>query len=367
MFQLRVLDRFILKELRSPFFFGIMAFSVIMVAGGLLFKLADLIIERGVSLGVAARLFLYYLPRMVAFTIPMSCLLSTLLGFSKLSTNSELVALKSAGLSFQRIMRPVIIASLLVSIGSFLVNETLVPASERAAANVMMYEVLKQAPPVFKEKVFLREEGGGRLKRVVYIDQIEVRTNDMKEIMVYEFDEGRMSRMISAQTGEWRDGGWWMDNGMVFDINKAGDVNLLFKFDRQALLMAFKPDEVKRNVVDPDQMTITQLYETIKLYGVRGMDTSKLWMLMHLRIAIPWACVILSLVGAALGSRPQRSGSSVGLGLSVIIVFIYYVIMSFSKSLGEAEYLPSLIAAWLPNASFLAVGLYLCVRANRLG
>lgn len=367
MFQIKVLDRFILRELRAPFFFGIMAFSVIMVAGGLLFKLAELIIERGVSLGVVARLFLYYLPRLVAFTIPMSCLLATLLGFAKLSANSELVALKSAGLSFQRIIRPVVIAAFFVSIGSFLVNETLVPLSERAAANVMMYEVLKEAPPVFKEKIFLREESGGRLKRVIYIDKIETRTNNMRDILVQEFEEGRVSRIISASSGEWLDSGWWMHDGKVFEINKAGEVNLLFKFDRQALMMVFKPDEIKNNNDDPDQMSITQLYKTIRLHELRGMDTGKLRMIIHLRISVPWACIILSLVGAALGSRPLRSGSSVGLGLSVIIVFVYYVIMSFSKALGEAAYLPPAVAAWLPNASFLAVGSYLCVRANRLG
>ena len=89
------------------FFFGIMAFTVILVAGSLLFKIADLVIQRGVSIGIVVRLFLYYLPRLVALTIPMSCLLGALLGFGKLSANSELVALKSAGLSFQRIIRPV--------------------------------------------------------------------------------------------------------------------------------------------------------------------------------------------------------------------------------------------------------------------
>jgi lipopolysaccharide export system permease protein len=109
------------------------------------------------------------------------------------------------------------------------------------------------------------------------------------------------------------------------------------------------------------------LYRTIQIFQKRGMDTGKLWMLLHLRISVPWACLILGIVGASLGSRPQRSGSSVGLGLSVIIVFVYYVIMSFSKSLGEAQYLPPLIAAWIANAVFLTVGLILCKRANRLG
>lgn len=366
-FRLKALDKFILGEVRAPFFFGIMVFSIILVAGGLLFKLADLIIERGVSLGVVARLFLYYMPRLVAFTIPMSCLLAALLGFSKLSANSELVALKSAGLSFQRIIRPVVIAAFFVSIASFLVNETIVPLSEKAAANVMMFEVLKQTPPVFKEKIFMREESGGKLKRIIYINKMNTRTNDMQGIVVNEFENGRMSSIISAESGEWADSGWWMDNGKVFEINKDGDVSLMFKFERQALMLVFNPDEIKQNIEDPDQMTIPMLFKAIRLYEGMGADTGKLWMILHLRISVPWACVILALVGAALGSRPQRSGSSVGLGLSVIIVFIYYVIMSFSKSLGESAYLPPIIAAWAANAIFLAVGCVLCARANRLG
>lgn len=366
-FRLKALDKFILTELRAPFFFGIMAFSIILVTGSLLFKLADLIIERGVSLGIVARLFLYYLPRLIAFTIPMSCLLAALLGFSKLSSNSELVALKSAGLSFQRIIRPVVFAAFFVSIASFFVNETIVPLSEKAAANVMMYEVLKQTPPVFKEKIFLRDENGGKLKRVIYIDKMNNITNDMKDILVQEFEDGRLNRIISAESGEWLDGGWWMENGRIFDVRSDGNVEMLFKFDRQALMLVFSPDEVKKNTQDPDQMTLSLLYGTIRLYERTGMDAGKLWMLLHLRISVPWACVILAIVGAALGSRPQRSGSSVGLGLSVIIVFVYYVIMSFSKSLGEAGYLPSLLAAWTANAVFLAVGSWLCVRANRLG
>lgn len=366
-FRGKTLDKFILGELRVPFFFGIMAFSIILVAGGLLFKLADLIIERGVPLGVAARLFLYYMPRLVALTIPMSCLLASLLGFSKLSANSELVALKSTGLSFQRIIRPVVIAAFFVSIGSFLVNETLVPLSEKAAANVMMYEVLKQSPPVFKEKIFLREESGGQLKRVIYIGKMDNRTNAMRDILVQEFDDGHMNRVISAETGEWVDSGWWMDNGKVFEINKNGDISLMFKFDRQALMLLFNPEEIKKKVEDPDQMTIPMLYQTIRLNEAIGTDSGKLWMLLHLRISLPWACMILAIVGAALGSRPQRSGSSVGLGLSVIIVFVYYVIMSFSRSLGESAYLPPFVAAWTANSIFLIVGSVLCVRANRLG
>lgn len=365
--KIRALDRFILSELKGPFFFGIMSFTIILVAGSLLFQIADLVIQRGVSLGIVVRLFLYYLPRLMAYTIPMSCLLAALLGFGKLSANSELVALKSAGLSFRRIIRPVIIATFFVSIAAFFVNETLVPLSERAAANVMMYEVFKESPPVFKEKIFLKEEDGGELKRVIYINKMKIVTGDMEEIVVEEFDSGKLSRIISANSGQWVNGSWWIQKGNVFEINKNGDVNHLFKFDKQALTLNMTPTDVAKSTQKPEQMTIPELMEFIKINEKSGVNVSKLWMLLHLRLSVPWACMVLALVGAALGSRPQRSSSGVGLGLSVIIVFVYYVILSFTQSLGDAGYLPPFVAAWIANIIFLIIGALLCKNANNLG
>lgn len=366
--QPSILDKFILNELKGPFFFGIMAFTVILTAGGLLFKIANLIIERGVSFGIVIRLFLYYLPGLVSLTIPMSCLLASLLGFGKLSANSEIVALKSAGLSFQRMAKPVIIATFIISILAFFVNETIVPISERAAANVMMYEVFQATPPVFKEKIFLREESGGRLKRVIYINKMNIKTGDMDEIVIEEFEKGKLSRIVSASTAKWVDGSWWILDGRVYDINKKGDVGLLFKFSKQALTLDFNPREIaKYSKLDPEQMSMAALYNTIKIFSRQGLDTGELWMVLNLRIAVPWACLILGIVGAAFGSRPQRSSSGVGLGMSVIIVFIYYVIMSFSQALGEAGYVLPVLAAWTPNIVFFIVGIFLCRRANNLG
>lgn len=367
-FKVRVLDRFVLNELKGPFFFGLMAFTIILVAGGLLFQMADLIIEKGVSIGIVIRLFLYYMPRLVVFTIPMSCLLAALLGFGKLSSNSEIVALKSVGLSFGRIVRPVVIAAFCVSIFALVINETLVPLSERAAANVMKYEVLHESAPIFTEKVFLKEESGGSVKRVIYIDKINNKTKEMHNVTVEEFEGGRLARIISSLRGHWVTGSWWLEDGAVYEIDaKTKDVGLLFKFDRQALLLNMGPDEISASSASPDEMTIPELHRMIKLRDKMGEPNGKLWMALHLRLSVPWACLIFAILGAALGSRPQRSSSSVGLGFSVIIIFVYYVIMSFSKSLGESGAMPRMLAAWNANFVFLAIGMYLCSRANKLG
>ena len=365
--KFKALDRFIFGELIGPFFFGLMAFTIIMVAGGLLFRIADLIIKNGVPLGIVVRLFLYYLPKMAATAIPMSCLLAALLGFNKLSTNSELVALKSSGISFTRIIKPVIIMAFFVSMGAFFINETLVPISERAAANVMAYEVFKQSPPVFRDKVFLKEESGGELKRVIYVNRIDVKDGKMSDVVVQEFEKGLLSRLVSAKKGEWIDGSWWLEEGKVFEITKDSDVSLLFTFDKQALQLDLNPEEAVRTARTPDEMTLNELFREIKMMKQKGMDVSKILMILNLRFSVPWACLVLALVGAAVGSRPQRSSSGMGLGLSVIIVFVYYVILSFTQSLGDAGYLHPVFAAWIANIVFLIIGAGLTLRANRVG
>lgn len=362
-----ILDRFVLGQMLAPFLFGILSFTVILIAGNLLFRLADLVIQRGISIGVVARLFVYSLPGVVVLTIPMSCLLSSLLGFGNMSSNSELVALKSAGLSFGRIVRPVVCAGVLISVAAFLMNETLVPMSERAAANVLRYDVFQQTPPLFKENVFIRNESGGVLQRVIYIGTLRPQSGAMENILVQEFENGKIKRLISAPRGDWTNGAWWLDDGQVFEVAENKSVRSLFSFKRQMLNLAMEPSEIESKSADPSEMNSKELYLAIQNAFEQGNETGKLWMMLHLRIAVPWASVVLVLVGAAVGSRPQRSSSSMGLGLSVIIVFAYYVVMSLCQSLGEANFIPGVIAAWIPNASFLIVGSILTRRANRLG
>lgn len=365
--SVRILDRFILGQLIPSFFFGIMSFTVILVAGGLLFKIADLVIQRGISLGVVLRLFFYSLPGIMVMTIPMSCLLAALLGFGSLSANSELVALKATGLSFQRIITPVLAAAAVVSVMALLMNETLVPMSETAAANLLRYEVFQQTPPLFKEHIFLKDEEKGMLKRVIYVASVASKTGDMKDILVQEFEEGRMRRIISANRGKWVNGQWWIEEGQVFDVMETGSVSLLFQFERQKLSLNMNPSQVGRSSTDPSQMNLFELRQTIKSLALQGVDTGKMSMMLHLRLAVPWASVVLALVGATVGSRPQRSSSGMGLGLSVIIVFVYYVILSFCQSLGETNYIPAPVAAWIPNVVFLILGGFLAKRANQLG
>jgi lipopolysaccharide export system permease protein len=231
----------------------------------------------------------------------------------------------------------------------------------------MQYEIAKRTPPVYRDNVFIRDVSDGTLDRIVYINRVLPGSGEMKDILVQEFAEGHISRIVSAPTGYWEAGMWWLRDGQAFEVQKNGMVEMLFTFDRQKLNLDFAPSDVDKDSMDPEEMSLDELYVTMRSAEKQGNNAGRLRMMFYLRISVPWACVVLALVGAAVGGRPQKSSSGVGLGFSIVIVFCYYVIMSLCKSLGEANLVSGIVAAWIPNAVFLAVGVVLIRRANRLG
>ena len=102
--KISILDKYIVSQMGNSFLFGVLVFSVLLVAGDLLFQVANLMIDKGVALGVVIRLFVYKLPEVVVMTLPMASLLSSLLTFGRLSSQSEIVAVRAAGISFRRIV-----------------------------------------------------------------------------------------------------------------------------------------------------------------------------------------------------------------------------------------------------------------------
>ena len=198
----------------------------------------------------------------------------------------------------------------------------------------MQYEIAMRTPPVYRDNVFIRDVSQGTLNRIVYINRVLPRSGEMKDILVQEFAGGHISRIVSAPTGYWEAGLWWLRDGQVFEVKENGMVEMLFTFDRQKLNLDFEPSEVDRDSMDPEEMSLKELYVTMQSAEKRGNNAGRLRMMFYLRISVPWACVVLVLVGSAVGARPQKSSSGVGLGLSIVIVFCYYVIMSLCKSLG---------------------------------
>ncbi len=146
-----VMDRYIASELLGPFLFGVGAFSSVGVAVGILFDLVRKIVETGLPIAIASQVFLLNLPAFIVLAFPMSTLLSALMTYSRLSSDSELIALRSSGVSIYRLVLPAVVLSFVVTGITFFFNEQLVPIANYQATQTLQ-SALKQSKPILQEQ-----------------------------------------------------------------------------------------------------------------------------------------------------------------------------------------------------------------------
>ena len=135
--KIPLVDRWLISQLLPPMLFAIGAFTAVSLSVGIMFDLVRKIVEFGLPLQIALKILILKLPGFLVLSFPMSMLLSTLLAYGKISSNSELTALKSLGFTNKRIIIPAVFLSLLMTFITFNFNDSLVPISNRVAENTM--------------------------------------------------------------------------------------------------------------------------------------------------------------------------------------------------------------------------------------
>lgn len=362
---MRILDKYILNELMGPFVFGIAAFSSIFIGTGPMFRIAQLVSEYGATIPIVIKLFLYSLPSIVVLTFPMSMLLASLLSFGRLSASSEITAMRSGGQSFYRLATPVFIVAFIVSLAAVVLNEKVVPAANAGYNYIVRYEMEKNTRPKAQEHIIIKSIKGGSLDRLTYARNFAEDTGVMNMVTMQEFENDRLVRVQSAEKAVWEDDHWIVYNGIVHDLSPEGRVERAMRFDQQDLPVEKNPVEISREQKKPEEMSIQELKQHIKILKSEFVKTSKYEVELHQRLAIPLASFVFALIGTPLGLSPNRSSSSIGLGLSIVIIFIYYTIMTIAAALGQGGAIPAAAAAWAPNIAGILAGIYLIRKASR--
>lgn len=361
---MRILDKYILKELLGPFIFGICAFSSVFIGTSVLFRIAQYMTKYGVGLSVVLRLFIYSLPGIVVLTFPMSMLLASLLSFGRLSGSSEVTAMKSGGLSFYRLATPVFIAAFFVSLFSVAFSELVVPAANLAYSNIVRTEIEKTKPRS-QEHIVIKDVKGASIERLTYARKFDETQSTMYSVTVQDFDNDQLVRVENAEKAVWEKNQWVMYNGIIHDLTPEGNLERAMHFEQQVMPVEKNPGAISREQKKPDEMTIKELKVHIKTLKREYVKTSNFEVELHQRLAIPIACFVFSLIGTPLGLQPHRSSSSIGLGISIIIIFIYYSVMTVTTALGQGGAIPPVLGAWIPNIIGIGVGMYLVRKASQ--
>ncbi|NJM28593.1 MAG: YjgP/YjgQ family permease, partial [Pseudanabaena sp. RU_4_16] len=358
--RISIMDRYLSNEMISPFLFGVGSFSSIALAIGSLFELIRLITDAGLNVFTAMQIFALQLPGFMVYSFPMSVLLATLITYSRLSADGEITALRSCGISVVRLIAPALVLSLMVSGLTFMFNEVIVPSANLQAKNTLK-AALNQENPQFKSKdIFYQQYGKitqpdgtteDGLVRSFYARRFD--GQKMIDLTVLDFSQGKVQQVLSSESATWQPSQnvWEFNNGTTYIINADGSYHSILKFDQQKLRLPRAPLDFAQELRNPEEMNITELRHYIDLVHQSGnfKEERKLDVRLQQKYALPFICVVFALVGSPLGIRPQRTSAAKGFGVSVLIIFGYYLLLFICQALGQVEILSPFLAGSEPK------------------
>ena len=372
--KISVMDRYIFIELLLPFLFGIGLFTSLGLSIGTLFELIRKVTESGLLLGIALKILLLRMPEFIALAFPMSILLATLMAYSRLSSDSEIIALRSVGINIYRLVIPAILLSLLVTGFTFVINDVISPTANRQAT-LTLQKALNRVRPTFKDRNILYPEyktiidqNGSRhpvLVRLFYAE--EFNGEEMEDLTILDLSREGVNQILTAQTATWniKENVWDFFNGTIYLISPDGAYRNIVRFQHQQLALSRAALDLAQRPPNYDEMSIAQAREYLKIVELSGRekDVRKLKVRIQEKISLPFVCLVFGLIGSALGIRPQNTNKATSFGICVGLIFSYYLLSFVSQSMGIWGILTPVMAAWLPNILGLMAGSWLLFKS----
>ncbi len=360
---MKILDRYLLREIAGPFLFGVVAFVLLFVSGNILFKLTSLVGELGLSPWVAAELFGLWLPKFIVLTFPLATLVAILIVFGRLSGDSELVAMFAGGVSFRRLVAPVVIFGVLITSLTALFNEQVVPAAQ-ARAEAIEREATLRAGREYHDQPVVDQEIVNGSGRVVVADSLNVAGKEMSNPVIIEYANGEPREIVTAKRARWVGKDWELYEG---SITRVGDQPAFSAtFPKGSAHFQVSPKQFAERARSPEDKSYRILKREIAAAKQVGKHTAELELALHHKLSIPFACLVFALIAPALGMRSHRGSGSIGMGLAILIGFAYYVVWNYLTILAQqGGRIDPFWAAWLPNVLTAAIGVGLIVRVRR--
>uniref|UniRef100_C6E5G8 Permease YjgP/YjgQ family protein n=1 Tax=Geobacter sp. (strain M21) TaxID=443144 RepID=C6E5G8_GEOSM len=312
----------------------------------------------GASWKHLALFFITKIPEMIIDAAPLAVLMATLLTLGTLSLTSELTAIRSCGVSLFRISLPILVISVLMSLGVLAIGEFVLPKS--FAQRTYIQEVLiqkKSASAFFRQQnIWFREEG-----TVLRASLFEPARNELKGITLWDLQPGTGEplKRTEADLALLGPKGWVLRDAVVRQF-RDGEVSATQKYRELPVQLQLKPADLKTLGKYSDSMSLVELNRYCRKLRASGYDPTRYVTQMHSRISMPFGCAVMAFLGIPFALRGGRSsGIAFGVGLSIGVGFLYVIVNSVIISVGQVGLLPPVVAAWATNFIFFVAGAWL--------
>jgi len=362
-----ILDRYLVGELGGPSLFGLSAFTLIFVATQIL-AIGRLVSEEHAPLWAAVEYFLWDMPAYLLLVIPMAMLLGTLLAMQRLSSESEVTAMKAGGISLSRIVTPLLLVGLVVSLVALAVQELFVPFANDKAAYIRQAAIEHVSPASSNLQAVVALPGGG--KQVTIANGLDVATQTLLGVTVIRYDAQQKPReMMVADRARYVPPTWTFENSTTYHFDPDGGEYTTVA-PVAVVDVGERPNQIakqKIEITNPEDLSRAEIKDRLDSGHLSPQQRNIFTATYASKLARPFAAFVFTLIAVPFGLRPVRGGGTgLGFGLAVAIVFVYYVISTVFLSIGSASTWLAGPAAWTPNLLFTVIGATLLRRASRV-
>jgi lipopolysaccharide export system permease protein len=333
-------------------------------------KLADLFVNKGLNILDILKLLTYILIPFFVYIIPMSLLLTILLALGRLSSDGEIIAMKSSGISLYQIAFPMVVFASI----AFLLTTTLTiyayPWGFKSLRN-LAFNIAKTRSEIGIQERFFNDEFEGM---IIYVDKTTLKGRKMQGIFISDKRDPTISTTIIAKEGYIASNPESMVvnlrllNGTFHRVGKDLQSYQMGNFNTYDINLDIKAalSEVKSKKKKYREMTLSGLKEAIIDSSLkRNPKVNEIKIEYYKKFTIPFICFVMVLIGIPLGIRNVKGGKSYGFVISLIILLIYYLLLITAESIGKSGRISPLVSMWIPNILMGTLGTYLFINATK--
>jgi lipopolysaccharide export system permease protein len=359
---MNLIDRYILKQFVNTLLFSIVALCVIFVIVNLLENL-EKFLDQNASFLVIIKYYIYFLPDILQIMMPVATLLATLFTIGNLSTKNEITAMKSGGLSLYRLMVPIILFNILLSLGQLYFNGWIVPNANEAKRKIEMKYLNKNdgGTPIYN--LYFRDTPTVNILMQYYEAELKKGNRVSIEEFSSEF-QPRLVRRIEANTINWDSvrHKWILKDAL--ERTFSGNRVLVKRYDSLDMKLSLTHDDIKQLKREPKEMNFDELRNYIKLLEQGGKDVRMQLIDYYGKWAFPFANIIVVLFGVPFASVRRKGGIAIQIGAAMIVSFAYMIFTKVSQTISFAYGFDPILAGWIANIIFLAAGIITIFRTK---
>lgn len=355
--KITIYDRYIFKQVTMASLVAILLFTIVWIAPEILLNTIKDALAGEYGLKTAVLILFYEMPKILDKAFPVGLLLGTLFTFDKLSKDSEITIFRAVGMSFPRIIAPVVVLSLIFTFLCFLTGDKGIPMAAEKMRAIKGYLISTQY-------IYTQKDNTGHPLMAVIVSKSQNR--DLENVIVLDFashvyqDVHQLSNIYSAKKGYAYNDKWVLNDishyqisndGIFIDINHIDNMNILEgKPAKNAFTLMTYSTMKEREINNKDLKSYVSLLKKEKLSEeYHGTLNKYLQRFFH-----PFVCVLLAILGCLLGFSKPREQRLVGFTIAIGCIFVYYITLPFFDLLAEKEILSPYITATVPTIAFLA-------------